>query len=271
MILQSGDDSADPASTDGTGHVHLLQCLGYLPVAEDGYPSLIYKLPAGVTGTSIHSLHDYILTSAKPPLGERFSMALSLASTVLSVYSSGWLYKNIWSRGILLFMPTTGNPPALYLQGWSTARPRSKEMSINSMATADQGVPGGYRQFELELYRHPERYGSETARFTAKHDLLGIVLLEIALWTTMSRQFAGPISKAKAKQALPPVGMVSEAVAKLSRDVRVAQEMGTEYARLIQRCLQTDFQVEQHDEQESGLLGQFQALVIDRLNTGVAL
>ncbi|BCS27093.1 uncharacterized protein APUU_60141S [Aspergillus puulaauensis] len=141
------------------------------------------------------------------------------------------------------------------------------------MATADQGVPGGYRQFELELYRHPERYGSKTAGFTAKHDLysVGVVLLEIALWTTTSRQFAGPISKAKAKQALPPVGIVSEAVAKLSQDVRVAQEMGTEYARLIKRCLQTDFQVEQHDEQESGLLGQFQDLVIDRLNTGVAL
>ncbi|KAK6811175.1 hypothetical protein RU639_013008 [Aspergillus parasiticus] len=284
-MLKEGDvlDSLDTAQNGGNtasagargmrkSYVNLLQCLGYFHVAEDGYPSLIYKLPAGVTGTSICSLHDYILSSPKPALGDRFKMALTLASTVLNVHSSGWVHKNIWSRGIL-FIPTEGRPPALYLQGWSVARPRSEDMSTQSMGTSDRSITGGYSQLEPELYRHPERYGSKVAGFTAKHDLysVGIVLLEIALWTTMSKQFAGPISKTKVKKALPPVSLVSEAVAKLSRDVRVAQEMGTEYACLIRRCLQTDFEVEEHDEQESGLLGQFQALVIDRLSMGVIL
>ncbi|KAI9369424.1 hypothetical protein BJX61DRAFT_519649 [Aspergillus egyptiacus] len=130
-----------------------------------------------------------------------------------------------------------------------------------------------FRHLEPELYRHPERYETKKAGFTAKHDIysVGVVLLEIALWTTMSKQFASPISKAKEKQALPPVGMVTGALSKLTRDGRVAQEMGEEYTRIIRRCLETDFEVHKHDEQQSGLLGQFQELVVDRLKVGAAM
>ncbi|KAE8323538.1 hypothetical protein BDV39DRAFT_181878 [Aspergillus sergii] len=144
-MLKEGDvlDSLDKAQNGGNtasagargireSYVNLLQCLRYLPVAEDGYPSLMYKFPAGVTGTSISSLHDYILSSPKPTLGDRFKMALTLASTVLNVHSSGWVHKNIWFRGIL-FIPTEGRPPALYLQGLvgSTAAKGRDEHAIN--------------------------------------------------------------------------------------------------------------------------------------------
>ncbi|CAI7641394.1 unnamed protein product [Penicillium palitans] len=269
--------SETTAEAEKNSHVGLLPCLGYLPIADDGYPSLIYRLPPGTTGSSICTLHDYILNCPKPALGDRFTMALSLAETVLDIHSSCWVHKGIWSRGIL-FMPMLGRT-LLYLVGWSTARPRSQEMSDQSMGSKENSnvnkgqenrVP---RQLEIELYRHPERYGTKTAGFSAKHDIysVGIVLLEIALWTTMSKQFAGPIAKAKERGALPPVNIVADALSKLSRNVQVAQEMGEEYARLIRRCLETDFEVEKQDETESGLLGQFQCLAVDRLNVGAAM
>ncbi|KAE8387269.1 hypothetical protein BDV23DRAFT_161567 [Aspergillus alliaceus] len=260
-------------SGKNTSHVKLLPCLGYLPIASDGYPSMIYKLPPGTTGGSISTLHDYILNFPRPPLGDRFSMALSLAASVLDVHSSGWVHKGIWSRGILV-MPTQRR--ALYLLGWSTARPRSEEMGMWSMESDTETKDKKSRvpkQLEIELYRHPERYETKTASFTAKHDIysVGIILLEIALWITMSKQFSEAITKAKEKDALPPARMVNNALARLSRDARVAQEMGEEYSHLIRRCLETDFEVEEYDEKESGLLGQFQALVVDRLSVGAAM
>ncbi|KAL4766963.1 hypothetical protein BDW60DRAFT_212421 [Aspergillus nidulans var. acristatus] len=266
-------------------HVNLLPCLGYLPVAHDGYPSLIYSLPPRTTGSSILTLHDYILNFPRPALGDRFAMALSVAETVLDIHTSGWVHKGIWSRGILV-IPTTERV-SLYLVGWSAARPRSVELSAQSLEAGKarsvkmsaqslqaqrlgRSVPP---QLEPQLYHHRERYQNVTAGFTAKHDIysVGVVLLEMALWTTMSKQFAGPINKAKEKGALPPASMVTDALAKLARGERMAQEMGRGYARVVQRCLDTDFEVDKHDEQESALLGQFQALVADQLSKGAVI
>ncbi|KAL4964042.1 uncharacterized protein BDV14DRAFT_175570 [Aspergillus stella-maris] len=258
--------------TERQSHVSILPCLGYLPVGKDGYSSIIYSLPAIKADASIRTLHDYILNYPRPALGDRFTMALSLAQTIFHIHSSGWVHKNIRSRAIII-TPMSGKT-LLYLLGWSTARPRTEQMNIWSMESQEKTATSSVdRPLEQELYRHPERYETITAAFTAKHDIysVGIVLLEIALWTTMSKQFASPIAKAQEKGALPPVDIVSKALSKLSRDHRVAQEMGEGYARLIRRCLETDFEVGKHDEQESGLLGQFQALVVDKLSLGVAM
>lgn len=255
--------------TERQSHVSILPCLGYLPVGNDGYPSIIYSLPASKTDAPIRTLHDYILNYPRPALGDRFTMALSLAQTIFHIHSSGWVHKDIRSRAIII-TPTSGKT-LLYLLGWSTARPRTEQMNIWSMGSQENTAT--HRPLEQELYRHPERYETVTAAFTAKHDIysVGIVLLEIALWTTMSKQFASPIAKAQEKGALPPVDIVTKALSKLSLDHRVAQEMGEGYARLVRRCLETDFEVGEHDEQESGLLGQFQALVVDKLSLGVAM
>lgn len=255
--------------TERQSHVSILPCLGFLPVGNDGYPSIIYSLPTSQTDAPIRTLHDYILNYPRPALGDRFTMALSLAQTIFHIHSSGWVHKDIRSRAIII-TPTSGKT-LLYLLGWSTARPRTEQMNIWSMGSQENTAT--HRPLEQELYRHPERYETVTAAFTAKHDIysVGIVLLEIALWTTMSKQFASPIAKAQEKGALPPVDIVTKALSKLSLDHRVAQEMGEGYARLVRRCLETDFEVGEHDEQESGLLGQFQALVVDKLSLGVAM
>ncbi|KAL4785302.1 hypothetical protein BJX76DRAFT_356179 [Aspergillus varians] len=226
-MLKEGDESATnspetpAAATEKQSPVSLLPCLGYLPIAADGHPSLIYSLPPSTTGSSTWTLHDYVLNSPRPTLGDRFTMTLSLAETTLNIHSSGWVHKD------------TPVP-------W-----HSRYAHIGN----DAAVPGS--RPSNDIYS------------------VGILLLEIALWTTILKQFAGPIAKPQEKRALPPVQMVTDALSKSSRNPRVTQEMGEEYARLVRRCLETDFEVEEHGDQGSGLLDQFLALVIDRLRIGV--
>jgi serine/threonine protein kinase len=128
-------------------------------------------------------------------------------------------------------------------------------------------------QLEVELYHHPERYHTKKAGYSPKHDLysLGVLLLEIALWTTMSKQFEGPIAKVQSMKMLPPLNVVEGAMDKLSQDPRVAREMEAEYARIIRRCLKTDFDVDKHDEGWTALLGQFDALVVEQLSRSMSL
>jgi hypothetical protein len=229
-------------------------------------------LPSGFAGKPLLTLHDYILGFPRPPLGDRFALAWRLTATVLDILSSGWVHKNIWLSGVLIML-SKGSCPTPYLVGWTSARPNTDQLSriLGDDNLALQA--GASLQLEVELYRHPERYHTKKAAYSPKHELysLGVLLLEIALWTTISKQFEGPIAKVQSMKMLPPLNVVEGAMDKLSQDPRVAREMGVEYARIIRRCLKTDFDVHKHDEGRTALLGQFDALVVDQLSCSMSL
>ncbi|KAL2788959.1 hypothetical protein BJX66DRAFT_339772 [Aspergillus keveii] len=128
--LRDGDPSA-PEYSNGLldkDLAGLLPCLGYLPADDDGYHSLAYRLPSGIAGKPLLTLHDHILGFPRPPLGDRFALAWRLTATVLDILSSGWVHKNIWSRGVLIML-SNDSCPTPYLVGWTSARPNTDQLA----------------------------------------------------------------------------------------------------------------------------------------------
>ncbi|KAH7128484.1 hypothetical protein B0J11DRAFT_613687 [Dendryphion nanum] len=188
-LLQSPLDSNLSKQDAAEGYrMHTLPCLGFLDEPAQNRSLILYRSPVALPPASpIPSLHASISNGSKLPLGSRFLTARALAATLLTIHTSGWVHKNITSRGILLLPSSTTDPsPLPYLVGWDVARPLEAGTSLHAL-------------FELEpnLYRHEQRFGQPTAKFANEHDIyaLGVVLLEIGLWKTMSAVFARPLEK----------------------------------------------------------------------------
>jgi hypothetical protein len=275
--------------------IYSLQCLGYKDQVEKERAVFVYKLPSAVpatgdaanAGKSLTTLHELInqvdsqtKRPLKPSLGDRFGIAHRLALTVLNVHGSLWVHKNIWSKGILLFQrssagtigpflaqemvaaaPTKGGEKTTrlfaFLGDWGYARPVKDATEMRS-------------DFEIEpnLYRHPDRQGAPTRQFSRSHDIyaLGVVLLEIGLWKTISRLFDSRIKEGQRTGKLPKPRDVRSALVSLAqRDL--SKEMGDTYASAVVACLTGDLR--KNSDMELSL--DFREKVVDTVAMGMTL
>ncbi|EWC47689.1 hypothetical protein DRE_02889 [Drechslerella stenobrocha 248] len=258
-----GDDSDTP----------LLQCIGYFPDKGNSYPALLYALPPSDPLFRCKTLYDHLLSDPAPALGDRFFIAWYLASTISDIHTSGWVHKGICARGILI--SPSSKMPKPYLVGWTAARPHNKQLQEGSLSFGirirqqdshkTQQVPS----LESQLYMHEERYGRPVRGFESKHDIysLGVVLLEIGLWAPIGKVFEKACQTAKEKNQLTPYTIVLKNLLKKAQEGELPRAMGQEYGRLVRRCLETNFEVadEEDDEKHTVLISQFQSLVVDRL------
>lgn len=264
--------------------IFALECIGFVDQPTEERSVFLYKLPAsdGETGTSLTTLHAFINAVdstnkrplKRPSLNDRFSMAYTLASTMSNVHASSWVHKNIWSRGILLFLetqsgvnasnlykqrltPTPGSRIISYLSDWGYARSEQQHTDMNS-------------DFEIEpnLYRHPRRQGRPTQQFNRLHDIyaLGVVLLEIGLWVTLSRLMEAKIREAEKSGKLPRPRQVLEELVALAT-INLPKEMGAGYTKAVITCLNGDFR----GTDGPTLAVDFQEKVIDVLKGGVEI
>ena len=264
--------------------IFALECIGFVDQPTEERSVFLYKLPAsdGETGTSLTTLHAFINAVdstnkrplKRPSLNDRFSMAYTLALTMSNVHASSWVHKNIWSRGILLFLetqsgvnasnlykqrltPTPGSRIISYLSDWGYARSEQQHTDMNS-------------DFEIEpnLYRHPRRQGRPTQQFNRLHDIyaLGVVLLEIGLWVTLSRLMEAKIREAKTSGKLPRPRQVLEELVALAT-INLPKEMGAGYTKAVITCLNGDFR----GTDGPTLAVDFQEKVIDVLKGGVEI
>lgn len=95
---------------------------------------------------------------------------------------------------------------------------------------------------EPNLYRHPERQGKPTRQFQRRHDIyaLGVVLLEIGLWATMSRVMQSKIREAETTGRLPRAKKVTADLVALAQQ-GLPREMGHGYSQAVVTCLTADF------------------------------
>ena len=120
------------------------------------------------------SLRDILLSpNPQAPLNELLAQAKSLARSVFFIHTARFVHKNIRPENILVFEDVTHETSKLYLVGFEKFR-----------ADREHSMKFGDGLWECDLYRHPERQGSQPEKFyVMQHDIysLGVVLLEIGL------------------------------------------------------------------------------------------
>ncbi|EGX44862.1 hypothetical protein AOL_s00176g33 [Orbilia oligospora ATCC 24927] len=244
-------------------------------------------------------------------LSDRYFIAWALASTLYNIHASGWVHKDIWSRAILVFRaanaPLSSQRIIPYLLGWSVSRPQTEEYrdvskrqipnhknkdDLEDNPDADGEIENGSdsdpgsdeesessraQVFDLEheLYRHPERYYGKTATYENKHDIysLGVVLLEIGLWSTISIEMSTAIDTARKSSSAPPTHIMErlqEQIRLKSEDQRLANQMGPGYAEIVRRCLTGSFDClkgnsKSNDGGDAELTREFHELVVEPL------
>lgn len=282
-LLQNSAFSGNEEDSLDQPKIYALECLGFIDQPIEERSVFLYKLPPsnGGAGESLTTLHAFINAVdgnkrplQKPSLNDRFSMAYTLALSLSNVHASCWVHKNIWSRGILLFLetpsgvnateihdhrlkPKSGNRIVSYLSDWGYARSEQQGTDMRS-------------DFEVEpnLYRHPRRQGRPTQQFSRVHDIyaLGVVLLEIGLWATLSRVMESKIREAENSGRLPkPKMILDELVARAA--LHLPKEMGLGYTQAVLSCLRGDFR----GTDGPSLAVDFQEKVIDVLKGAIQM
>ena len=255
--------------------ISAFQCLGFLDDEERNRMAFLFKLPRGVSPKSVpglKSLAGYIETFKPPlkmsPLEQRFTFARDLCQTVRNIHECGWIHKDIRSRNIILVpqeqTPTNstssdeGHKFVLYLKGFEFSRPEQGRSSLK--ANFDS---------KINMYRHPKRQGAPVERFDQEHDIyaVGVVLLEIGLWKTVTSIFERQIQRAlRGESAIEPEDIKDELL-KLARKC-LPIEMGTKYCQAVQKCLSGDFEILRDDEQRTNLALAFRHEVLDLIDAG---
>jgi hypothetical protein len=166
-------------------------------------------------------------------LPQRFQIAETLAKAVWYLHTVGWLHKSVRSKNVAFFYDQDGrlNPSTLHVTGFEYSRLDSDHTELK----------GFDRDFEKNLYRHPDRQGPPTTRFRKLHDLyaVGLVLLEIGLAQTLSIIVSEALRQAAIERgkslSLNPVRVMK--IFKACAVGQVAHNMGASYASAVLLCL----------------------------------
>lgn len=240
----------------GLASLRVLDCLGWFHDAQDcrfGFVFVITENPVSLFTLIPQSPQKGFLP---PPLGLKFQLASMLAKCVHDIHAIGWLHKNISAHNII-FSPSLGamtSTVAPYLTGFNHSRTDEEKAFTEGPTNSNRHV-----EYQCPEYRAS---GNRTMRrFSRVHDYysLGLVLLEIALWTPFNRI-------ASRKSTLSPVELRQYI---LDNYIPMLGGMvGNAYRDAVRACLTGDFGDrcgEESDEARKDVLALFQLKVVDPL------
>ncbi|KAH9214235.1 kinase-like domain-containing protein [Leptodontidium sp. 2 PMI_412] len=180
----------------GASSFPVLRCVNFCHLLGQHSFGLIYERPLPTSSMDTEStpivLAEFIRRTQprprRPLLGELFVTAHTLACALLKFHKANWLHKGISSYNIIYF-PSSGEELALsfsrpYVIGFNHSR-ENNEYAFTVGPTTNTKVRD---------YQHPEyRSGIPSLRFREEFDYfsLGIVLLELGLWRTLSSMTKG--------------------------------------------------------------------------------
>jgi hypothetical protein len=235
-----------------------LACLGYMDDPSNARSFILYRSPLSHPWASNPpSLHELISKgwTSKMSLSHRFQAARTLVSSVLDIHTSGSLHSNINSKGIaMLPRNLSDTEPSPYLLGWGVEAPPTDTMS----------------PLEANLYHHSTQFGHMSQPATTEQDIysLGVVLLEIGLWTTMSTVFAkllGITPRFGARDDKAMFRRVNRVILDLAHSSDLRREMGEQYASVVKACLEWC-----HEDAVESMID-FRKRVVDGLDVGCRL
>ena len=184
-----------------------------------------------------------------PDLRQKFVLAKKLVTCIQSCHTAGWIHKNISSTKVLFFSPDEDykkmDLEEPYLIGFDYSRPGSHQ-------AYSQGLLDGREQ----EYLHPA-YRKGSMRATMSHDYysLGLVLLEIGTWTSISN-----VHEDRQTLTLTPMQLREKYIAWCERDLN--KTMGPVYQDVTRTCLEFDSGENTLNERLD-----FQAEVVDKIKT----
>lgn len=160
----------------------LLKCRGVVKVPRESKSTLqpiveyqfVFDIPEVLSNPQ--SLRSILLSGTPYPLDERLELAKKLTSSILFVHTVQFVHKNIRPETIILFQNGISEIGAPFLAGFEQFRLEDGHTHLR-----------GDDEWEKNLYRHPERQGLyPEVSYQMQHDIysLGVVLLEIGLWTS---------------------------------------------------------------------------------------
>lgn len=235
-----------------------LSCVGYMDDPTNARSLILYRSPRSHPWASDPpSLHNVVAKgwASKMSLSQRFDLSRTLAASILDIHTSGSLHSNIMSKEIVMLPRKLNDAESSpYLLGWGVDTPLRDSVAI----------------LEPNLYRHQTQFGLRPLPSTTEQDIysLGVVLLEIGLWTTMSTVFkklleTSPRFGAREERAL--FKKVNRVILDLAYSPDLRKEMGARYAKTVQLCLEWN-----HKDAIESMLD-FRRQVVDVLEVGCRL
>lgn len=265
MRKESAEDPivqlASLLSLSGKHDLRTLSFKGYVDQQEKKRYAFVFAFPDQVHRSTPTSLHSIISTSSvttQLSLPDRFHMAQTITKTLAAFHSAKWVHKSIRSQSIILFSKLENEKETMvkspYLANFEYSR---HEDGKTARAPIDD--------LETSLYCHPDR-NPPIQDFSRIHDIyaLGIVLLEIGLWSTaldIYNQYRTRMTDAAKAQQL-----TARQIRKLFIDAaqnRLSHHMGPAYTKAVLACLRDDL-VEDVDEADFPMI--FQDKVLDKLD-----
>jgi serine/threonine protein kinase len=179
------------SASDLPESLRTLRCIGFYHEPAENSLGIAYEFPSirpEVRVTTLWQLladdkaaRDRKAAKERPSLRSRFDLGYRLASSVYELHSLHWLHKSISSFNIVFFTGPTSSIGQIsqcieqpYLVGFEHSRP-DEERAFSSQLPKER----------LE-YHHPDFINGSRYRSEFDYYSLGIVLLEIALWKSVS-------------------------------------------------------------------------------------
>ncbi|CAN9327974.1 unnamed protein product [Alternaria alternata] len=238
-ILQRVQGLAEELAKPPIPDSNTLQCVGFCINLKETSFSLLFKFPvindddAYSQWTVPRTLSGILIAKAKKPMLEhRFQLALGLARSIAQLHKAAWLHKNLHSGSVVFFQSqykssTTEDsitkPDIDFRQPFVVGFNHSRPGDVNEWS---EGLSA---DTSLLDYHHPDyACGKEGYLLAYDYYSLGLVLLEVGLWKTLS------MLKAKKKGMRPH---------KLSRRIiedlvpELGAQMGSVYAAVVRFCL----------------------------------
>lgn len=231
----------------------VLDCLGSFHDPTRQRFALVYALPFNNSRPiRLNKLMGHGTSYlAYPELGEKLALAKALVACIQSFHISGWIHKGLSSLNILFFLDGVAD--------WKDIR--FSEPFVVGFDHSRKDGKGHYTQGPVLLsgsqeYFHPEyRAGLKEAKKSYDYYSLGVILLEIGLWMSISNIYEQPRYRKYSPEALR-----EEYINVCNRDL--GKTMGSIYQSVTRTCLSYGSGTESFEDQFH-----FQAHVVDRLNT----
>ncbi|KAF4459116.1 kinase domain-containing [Fusarium albosuccineum] len=207
-----------------------LHCIGVFHGPSNRALGVVYNLPRpDAQPVTLHRLLSAEKGRYRPLLDHRFRLASDICECIYTFHKVGWLHRNLHSMNVLFFPPKNAENTE-----WARD-PRVVGFAGGRENHLDAFTHGPDENPNLRHSQHP-RYFLRQERYKEEFDYysVGILLLEIGLWSTLSK-----IMDSGRFKDMSPEDVRKKLIA--TRVPQLGVAMGKRYMEATRVCLEGEF------------------------------